>query len=98
MPKDCVDNMGKCQDMKQCEIFAHIDDVDRCHCIAMACNFIYKKNYVVDSAAVKRLLQKDCLVPSAVSGSSPSSVIVSTNYSRMCFLTNWQHSAFACSA
>jgi hypothetical protein len=98
MPKDCVDNMGKCQDMKQHEMLACIDDVDCRRRIVIARNLIYEKNYVVDSAAVKRLLQKDCLVPSAISGSSPSSVIVSTNYSRMCFLTNWQHSAFACSA
>jgi hypothetical protein len=48
--------------------------------------------------AVKRLLKKDCLVPSAISGGSPSSVIVSTNYTRMHFLTNWQHSALAYSA
>jgi hypothetical protein len=28
MPKDCVDNMGKCQGMKQRETLARIDDVD----------------------------------------------------------------------
>jgi hypothetical protein len=98
MPKDCVDNMGKCQDMKQHEMLTCVDDVDCHHRIAMAHNLIYEKNNAVDNAAVKKLLQKDSLVPSAVSGSSPSSVIISTNYSRVCFLTNWQHSAFACSA
>jgi hypothetical protein len=91
MPKDCVDNIGKCQDMKQREMLTHIDDMDRrCH-IVMAHNLIYEKNYMVDSAAIKRLLQKDCPVPSAISGSSLSSVVISTNYSRMCFLTNWQY-------
>jgi hypothetical protein len=74
--------------MKQRETLACVDDVDRRRRVAMARNLIYEKNYAVDSVAVKRLLQKDCLVLSAVSGSSPSLVIILTNYSRMCFLTN----------
>jgi len=58
--------MGKRQDMKQRKTLARVDDVDRRHRIETAHHLIYEKNYAVDSAAVKRLLGKDCLVPSAV--------------------------------
>jgi hypothetical protein len=58
--------MGKRRDMSQRDTLARVDDVDRRHRIATARNLIYEKNYAVDSAAIKRLLQKDSLVPSAV--------------------------------
>jgi hypothetical protein len=58
--------MGKHRDMAQRDVLVRVDDVDRRHRIATARNLIYEKNYGVDSAAVKRLLQKDSLVPSAV--------------------------------
>jgi hypothetical protein len=58
--------MGKRRDMAQRDTLARVDDVDRRHRIATARNPIYGKNYAVDSTAVKRLLQKDSLVPSAV--------------------------------
>ena len=77
IPKDRADDMGKRRDMKQRETLARVDDVDRRHRIATARNLIYEKNYAVDSAAVKRLLQKDCLVPSAVSTSLLSLAIAS---------------------
>jgi hypothetical protein len=66
MPKDRVADMGKRRDMAQRDLLARIDDVDHRHHIATARYLTYEKNYAVDSAAVKRLLQKDSLVPSAV--------------------------------
>ena len=58
--------MGKPRDMAQRKTLARIDDVDRRHRIASAHDLIYEKNYAVDSAAIKRLLQKDSLVPAVV--------------------------------
>jgi hypothetical protein len=58
--------MGKRRDIAQRDTLVRVDDVDRRHRIATARNLIYEKNYGVDSAAIKRLLQKDSLVPSAV--------------------------------
>jgi hypothetical protein len=86
--------MGKRRDMAQRDTLVRVDDVDRRHRIATAHNLIYEKNYGVDSAAVKRLLQKDSLVPSAVRTCSLSSVIISADASRMHFLINWRFSAF----
>jgi hypothetical protein len=81
--------MGKRRDMAQRDTLARVDDVDRRHRIATARNLIYEKNYAVDSAAVKRLLQKDSLVPSAVCTTcSLSSAIVSVDGFRTHFLIN----------
>lgn len=52
--------------MAQRKTLARIDDVDRRHRVASARDLIYEKNYAVDSAAIKRLLEKDSLVPAAV--------------------------------
>lgn len=58
--------MGKPRDMEQRKTLAHVDDMDRCHRIAVVRDLIYQKNFSVDSAGVKRILQKDSLVPTAV--------------------------------
>jgi len=58
--------MGKQRDIRQRETLARLDDVDHRHRVAVARDLIYKKNYAVDSTAVKRLLGKDSLVPTAV--------------------------------
>lgn len=65
IPKDRVNNMGKQRDIRQRETLARLDDVDHRHRVAVARDLIYKKNYAVDSTAVKRLLGKDSLVPTA---------------------------------
>ena len=63
---DRVGDMGKRRDVRQRETLARVDDADNRHRIATARDLIYKKNYAVDSEAVKRLLGRDSLVPTAV--------------------------------
>jgi hypothetical protein len=52
--------------MAQRNSLARIDDEDRRHRVSVARKLIYEKNYAVDSTAVKRILQKDGIVPTAV--------------------------------
>jgi hypothetical protein len=92
-----VANMGKPRDMAQRKTLARVDDVDRRHRVATARDLIYEKNYAVDSTAVKRLLEKDSLVPTAVCNCSMSPVVVSADDFRMHFRTNWGFPVFACS-
>jgi hypothetical protein len=58
--------MGKRRDIAQRVTLARTDDVDRRHRVATARDLIYEKNYAVDSAAVKRLLEKGSFVPTVV--------------------------------
>jgi hypothetical protein len=74
--------------MAQRETLARVDDLDCRHRVAVARDLIYEKNYAVDSAAVKRLLKEDSLVPTAVCTYSLSSVIVSADGFRAHFRTN----------
>ena len=58
--------MGMRRDMMQRRTLARADNLDRRQRIAAARTSIYENNYAVDSAAVKNLLQRDSLVPTAV--------------------------------
>jgi hypothetical protein len=63
---DRVGDMGKRRDIRQRKTLARVDDADNRHRVATARDLIYEKNYAVDSEAVKRLLGRDSLVPTAV--------------------------------
>lgn len=63
-----VPNMGMRRDLAQRVSLARVDDVDRRARLHAARIAIYENNHPVDGAAVKRLLNQDSLVPSAVSG------------------------------
>jgi len=73
---DHVHNVGKCQDMLQCESLACTDDVNHCSCVEAAHKCIYEKNYAVNSRVVENLLHEDSLVPTAVSPCSLLPMVV----------------------
>ena len=52
--------------MTQRTTLARVDNVKRRIRVEAAREAIYVKNYAIDSAIVKRLLQEESLVPSAV--------------------------------
>ena len=64
---DRVPNMGMRRDMAQRMSLARVDNLERRSRIKAARDIIYVKNYRTDSKAVEDLLQKDSLVPTAVS-------------------------------
>ena len=59
-------NIVICQDMAQHRTLVQINDVKWCDHVEMVQEKIYEKGYVVDSKAVKALLQEYSLVPTAV--------------------------------
>ena len=67
IPLDRVPNMGMRRDMAQRMSLARVDNLERRSRIKAARDIIYVKNYRTDSKAVEDLLQKDSLVPTAVS-------------------------------
>jgi hypothetical protein len=67
IPKSRVQNLGTAQDMKQRKSLVRLDDETKRHNIKTARDLIYQKNYAVNSEAVKAILQKQSLVPTAVS-------------------------------
>jgi hypothetical protein len=58
--------MGMPQDMKQRMTLARTDDARRRNLVKNAREFIYAKNYGVESAPVKKLLFDESLVPTMV--------------------------------
>jgi hypothetical protein len=58
--------MGTRRDIMHRTTLVRVDDVKRRIHVEAAREAIYVKNYVIDSAIVKRLLQEESLVPSAV--------------------------------
>jgi len=58
--------MGMRRDMTQRMSLVRVDDLNRRSRIKAAREFIYFKNYKVDSKAVEDLLREDSLVPTAV--------------------------------
>jgi hypothetical protein len=58
-----------------------VDDKDRRYRIATARQFIYEKQYRVNSAAVERLLQEDSLVPTSVCLICPFAISVTDIFS-----------------
>ena len=52
--------------MTQHDTMAHIDDVQRHSRIEVAWRLIYKKNFMVNSTAVEKILQDMSLIPMAV--------------------------------
>jgi len=93
IPKDRVNNMGKQRDIRQRETLARLDDVDHRHRVSVARDLIYEKNYAVDSAAVKRLLGKDSLVPTAVRICPLSVITISIIFSE-CFFSQARNTRF----
>ena len=63
-----VPNMGMSRDLAQrVSHCARVDDVDRRSRVQAARTAIYENNHPVNGAAIKRLLDRDSLVPSTVS-------------------------------
>lgn len=58
--------MGQRRDMAQRQTLARVDNVDRRSRVAAARKSIYENNYAVNSNAVKKLMQVDSSVPTAV--------------------------------
>ena len=59
--------MGMRRDLAQRASLARVDNMNRRTRLHAARVAIYKKNHPVDGAAVKKLLDEDSLVPTAVS-------------------------------
>src|ERR1700677_3483430 len=66
VPESRIRNSGMKLDMKQCNTCAHVDDGDRKRRVATAQHIIYKKNYAVNSEAIKNLLKEQSLGPTTV--------------------------------
>ena len=62
-----VPNMGMSRDLAQRVSHARVDDVDQRSRVQAARTVIYENNHPVNGAAIKRLLDRDSLVPSTVS-------------------------------
>jgi hypothetical protein len=62
-----VPNMGMSRDLSQRVSLARVDNVDRRARVQAARTAMYENNHPVNGAAIKRLLDKDSLVPSMVS-------------------------------
>jgi hypothetical protein len=86
--------MGKQRDIRQRKTLARLDDVDHRHRVAVARDLIYKKNYAVDSTAVKRLLGKDSLVPTAVRICPLSVITISMFFFSECFFSQARNTRF----
>jgi hypothetical protein len=59
--------MGKVQDMKLRKTLIRVDDETRRGKVAAARDFIYNRNFTVDSKAVETILRPQSLVPNIVS-------------------------------
>ena len=66
IPKVRFKNVGMTRDMQQRETLRRIDDESKKSLVAMAREIIYQKNYAVNYAGVKTLLNEKSLVPSTV--------------------------------
>jgi hypothetical protein len=99
IPLDRVANMGMRRDMTQRESLARIDDVDRRGRVAAARKSIYEKNLSINGVGVKRLLQEDSLVPTAVRNFQFTHIyIFYCLFFRTLFRANFLSSDFACSS
>jgi len=58
--------MGTARDMQQRETMARVDNMQRRNLVDAARRVIYEKNFRVNSAGVKNMLQDTSLVPTAV--------------------------------
>lgn len=58
--------MGMARDMLQRETMARVDDTRRRNAVDAARRAIYELNFLVNSAAVERMLQDTSLVPTVV--------------------------------
>src|SRR5271168_2116328 len=67
IPMVRVPNMGMSRDLAQRVSLVRVDDVDRRARVQAARTAIYENNHLVNGAAIKRLLDRDSLVPSIVS-------------------------------
>jgi hypothetical protein len=67
IPLSHVENLGTVQDMKLRKSLARLDDDIKRHDVKTARDLIYEKNYAINSKAVKAILQKQSLVPTAAS-------------------------------
>jgi len=81
-----VPEMGTPDDMRRRQLLAHTDDNSRRNKVLHAREFIYERNYVVNTPQVENLLRDQSLVPTTVS-SDPSSLafIWCTNTVEECF-------------
>ena len=62
-----VPNMGMSRDLAQRVSLVRVDDADRRVRVHAARTAVYENNHLVNGAAIKRLLDRDSLVPSLVS-------------------------------
>lgn len=61
------DKVGTARDMSRRVTRARVDDVQRISKVLLAWQFIYEKNYAVDSKVVEDVLKSESLVPTIVS-------------------------------
>jgi hypothetical protein len=66
MPLNRVHNLGMALDKKQRVTMARVDNYRRRSKVSAARRVIYEKNYLVDGAAVDKMLKEMSLVPTAV--------------------------------
>jgi len=83
IPLSRAQNLGMVRDMKQRKTLARVDDEARRWKVDTAREIIYKKNYAVDSAAVKALLMDQSLAPTSVSEKTSFIHIMLTFNNRM---------------
>ncbi|KIM83849.1 hypothetical protein PILCRDRAFT_68884 [Piloderma croceum F 1598] len=65
IPLNCVCNLGMARDMTQRDTMARVDNVQRHSRIEAVQRLIYEKNFMVNSAAVEKILRDTSLVPTA---------------------------------
>jgi hypothetical protein len=64
--KQEIKNLGLPKDRQQRVQFARVDNLQRLNKISSARRIIYEDNYLVNSAAVERILKEESLVPTSV--------------------------------